>query len=203
MKIAIITLMRKGSKRFPDKCRAIYKKKPLYMHTVEKALKLGHPYYFLTDYTLEELPDLPESVTILPRSEYFAGDTHRTCEEIKVNGINADFYILLQVTNPLRSVPKMKSWVRHFVSSRADVGFSTYKIPDGYYYNSLGKPVNFDQGVRTDNGCRRGGMVVETGNFYIFRKCQLERKHILDGGNQMHFADPYLMDVDFEEDLKR
>jgi len=205
MKIVTITLMRKGSKRFPGKIFENYKGKPLYMHTVEKALQLGYPYYLFHD--CGPKLDLPEQVPgvfeVRERSEYFAGDTHRTCEEILKSGIDADAYIFLQVTSPRRSLTDMKKWISEFKKSmRAQAGVAVHIMPDGFYYSNQGKQVNFNQESRTDNGCVKKKVWKETGAFYIFKKDMLKEKHILDTNNKIFFFDKFNIDVDRKEDLE-
>lgn len=205
MKIVTITLMRKGSERFPDKVRKLYKKKPLYQHTVDFALKLGYPYYLFHDYRNDlDLPEeKPGVFETRHRSEYFAGSVHRTCEEIKASGIEADIYIFLQVTSPKRSLPNVKKWVREFCGPRfPDAGLAVHIMPDGFYYANQGKPINFNQDDRTDNGCNKKKIWKETGSFYIFKKNQLEKKHIMDSRNKMFFFDKYNIDINEKKDLK-
>lgn len=200
LKIATITLMRKGSKRFPGKNVAKYKGKPLYMHTVETALKLKYPYYLFHDYG-DEI-EIPAGVNVVGRNEYFAGDMHRTNEEIKASRIDADIYILLQVTSPHRSIQDMKKWIKQFTGPQfPDVGFAVHILPDGYYYLNPGKAINFKRDDRTDNGCAKKKVWKETGSFYIFKKEQLDKDHILDSNNRMPFFDRYNIDIDFEKDL--
>ena len=204
-KIVVITLMRRGSKRLHEKNIKLYKKKPLYMHTFEIASKLGYPYYLFHNYGDEiNLPEeIPGAFEIRGRTEHFAGDTHRTCEEIRASGIDADIYILLQVTSPQRNLGDMKRWIKDFCGPTfPTVGAAVHILPDGYYYLNPGKQVNFNQADRTDNGCLKKKIWKETGSFYIFRKSQLHETHIMNSENRMFFYDKYNIDIDTEKDLK-
>lgn len=197
-KIAIITLARKGSKRFPDKVRHPLFGKQLYLWTVEYARKLNYDYYFAHDY--EEL-SLPCWVNEIRRLPTFTGDIHRTCEEIKMFDLDADIYILLQVTSPLRH--DFSECIDEFIKDKSkECGLAVYPLEERFYYIN-DKEANFKQSKRTDNGCKKSLMYAETGSFYIFRKCQLEKKHILDSkaSKKMFFYDVYNFDIDKKKDL--
>jgi len=200
--IAIITMARAGSKRCPDKIIREYKGKPLYLWTVETALQLGYPYFFLHDY---DVLDMPASVTVIKRLPEFAGDVHKTCQEILWTGINAEIYIFLQCTSPRRDVGLLKSYIKHFVESGYNAGVCAKRLRDKFYYvqkDEIFNRVNFEQLDRSDNGCDKNSVLKETGSFYIFKKCQLEKKHIMDTGDYYVYDDLYDVDIDTEEDFE-
>jgi CMP-N-acetylneuraminic acid synthetase len=200
MKICTITLMRKGSKRFPNKMMAEFCGKPLYEFTVAYALELGYPYYLLHDY--EHIQE-KNGMVVINREKKYSGSEHKTCQEINSLGLDYDIYIFLQATNPIRDIALLKKWINIFITSEnALCGFSAKRYDNKYIYDDWAKTLNFVKQDRTDNGCQRGSVNIETGNFYIFNKKMLKEKHILASDKIIMFDDPYLFDIDTEYDLK-
>ncbi len=199
MRIAIITMIRKGSKRLPNKNIMPLNNIPLYQYTVNMAVQLGYDYYFLHDYDNIELP---ASVKVIKRKAKFTGSNHRTNEEIIDYKIEADIYILLQVTSPIRSSEKIKKWVNDFILSDLDIGLSAVAIKNKYVYNDDCLPVNFAKYGRTDNGTKRDNLYIENGAFYIFKKHMLEKQHIMLSDKMIFFEDDNLIDIDTIEDLR-
>lgn len=198
-KIVTITLMRKGSKRFPDKVRQPLFGVPLYMYTVEHARALGYPYYLAHDYN--DLY-LPEFVNEIKRKPEYAGHEHKTCEEIKSFNLNADIYIFLQATSPFRDLSCFSVIINNFIKYKFSCAVSAKILKEAYYYIG-NSPINFPQEKRTDNGCKKGQICNEAGGMYIFTKGQLNKKHILDGDNKMIIPTNYDIDIDTKEDLRR
>jgi CMP-N-acetylneuraminic acid synthetase len=209
MKIAIITLLRKGSQRFKNKMMSTLKGKELYKHTTEFGARLqkqikNSKYYICHDYPQLDIP-VQEGVFEIKREEQYTGNIHKTNEEILSYGIDADVYILLQCTSPVRNIESILENIDYFITGKYLCGFSAHRIKDGFYYSSAAVPVNFYWQDRTDNGCEKEPLYKETGSFYIFVKAQLYTKHILSAEIQsakIIFDDPYNIDIDTEEDLK-
>ena len=202
-KIVAITLMRKGSKRFLNKAMYPLFGIPLYMYTVEYARNLGYPYYLAHDY---DNLYLPEFVNEIKRKPKYTGDKHKTCEEIKSYNLDADIYILLQVTSPFRyetNIMRLNvSYLEKNKNLQVVIGGKVLK--DRYYYYKNGT-ANFKQKDRTDNGCNKKYLFSETGNFYIFRKEQLDKKHILDcnrGELDIQYSTPDI-DIDTIKDINK
>jgi CMP-N-acetylneuraminic acid synthetase len=206
-KIAIVTLMRKGSKRFPNKVLYPILGKPLYMWTVDIALQLEYPYYFAHDYDQLELPE-HENLHVIKRKEEYAGDTHKTCEEIKSFNIDADIYIFLQVTSPFRDISILKQYIQRFIEKDFVCAVACKLHKPGYWYSAKEgniKRLNFNQKDRTDNGCKTAFVLKETGSFYMFKKEQLNKKHILDCHAKDFdlFEDKYNIDIDHPFDARK
>jgi len=202
MKIVTITLMRKGSKRFPGKNIAQLGDKPLYRWTVDFAMSLGYPYYLAHDY--DEL-EVPEGVNVIKRRENYTGDVHQTNEEIRSFGLDADIYILLQVTSPVRitgnifeSVTLLETHPEYLIA------FGAMPVKPAFYHWPNGYEVNFEQKNRTDNGGFKHPFYRETGSFYVFHRECLYNKHLLDCNPDAKaiIADPFGIDIDSPEDLK-
>lgn len=199
-KIAIVCLMRKGSKRFPDKVMHTFLGIPLYMWTINFFKQFKYPFYFAHDYNSCLINN---TICVeIKRQKKYAGDKHRTCEEIKSFEIDADIFILAQVTSPLRSYERIKFAIDDFIKNDYDCGFFAHRMSAGYYYDAAANTINFDQRKRTDNGCYKKIIFKETGSFYIFKKTMLDRKHILDSDNKAIYEDPFCVDIDTYENLK-
>lgn len=204
MKTAIITLTRKGSKRFKNKMFYPLFGTPLYMHTIAHGLHLAKylecEYYFAHDFD-DVAYHVPHEIK---RKNEYAGDIHKTCEEIKSFGIDADIYILLQCTQPIRDLSAILDAHKRIIQQKDVVAIASGKImKEGYYY-AIDQPLNFNQEERTDNGCKKVPVIKENGNFYVFKKSQLEKKHILDisDGEKFDIAiDNIDNDIDTYEDL--
>ena len=206
-KIATIKLMRKGSKRFPGKNVAMFRGHPLYMHTVQTAALLGHPYYLIHDYNPlpMPLPMLHNIHEVKEKAEH-AGDDHKTAEAILDAGIDADTYILLQVTSPVRDIGMIRAAVAFLEAwPTFKAVFAVKKLKDGYYYDGTAESMNHDKELRGYNAYPKPLEAFrETGNFYVFRACQLKEPHILHcaASERYMMADPYGLDIDTSEDLK-
>lgn len=202
-KIAIITLIRRGSKRFPNKNMYKVADKELYKYTVSAALQLGYEYHVFHDY--EDNIKLDERIIQHHRAPEYAGDEHKTNIEIMNAEIGANIYILLQATSPLRDVEAIKEYIKNFLLNDYDIGFLAHKMDNGYYYKVNGdhRRVNFLQYQRTDNGCQKESVYKETGSFYIFKEKQLFKKHLLDTDNYVIYEDRYNIDIDTIEDISK
>lgn len=202
-KVVVITLMRKGSKRFPNKVMFPLFGIPLYMYTVEFARQINFPYYLAHDYDNLYFPDF---VNEIKREKKYTGDEHKTNKEIKSFKLDADIYILLQATSPFRVDPKIieMSVDRLTKSKHLKAIIGGRRLKDSYYVSRF-NPVNYDVTKRTDNGCKRNILFRETGNFYIFKKEQLEKKHILDCKQKEIDIqyDTYNIDIDTIEDIQK
>lgn len=198
-KIAIICFMRKGSKRFPGKNTISLFGIPLYLWTINFFKEFKYPFYLFHDYNNLYIPDW---VIEIKRDPEFTGDIHNTAGEIRWSNIDADIFILLQVTSPFRDQEQVKYWIDGFFQGDYDCGFSALPLKSGFYFDGFGKELNFKQASRTYNGTSKNEVFRETGSFYIFKKKMLLKKHILDSDNKVIFGDPYGIDIDTAEDLR-
>lgn len=198
-KIAIICLMRKGSTRFPGKNIALFFGIPLYLWTINFFKTFNYPFYLLHDY---DNLYVPEWVNEIRRITEFTGDIHKTAQEIKWTNIDADVFILLQVTSPFRNHKQIEQAINDFIKNDYDCGLNVKRMPIGLYYNATANEINFKQAERTYNQCNKQLLFKETGSFYIFKKHMLDKKHILDSKNKVLFEDLYNIDIDNEDDLR-
>lgn len=207
-KIATVILARcKYSKRIPKKILTKINGETLIEHTVKHALKLRYPIYVYTDYGDVVRKIKKYNVNIRKKLYDDESGTHRTDEELKKYNeeIQADVLILLQATSPYRNIGKVEKWIEEFVYSKADCGIAAYKLEDGFYYNISGKAYNYKKQYRKYNQKEsiKENVYKETGSFYIFKIKQIDKNHITNTNKLMIFEDPYNIDINTIEDLKK
>ena len=204
MKIALITLARKNSKRIKNKNYKLFAGYPLIGYTLGIMEGMSYDSYLFTDYddikkyTKKNHP----SINIIHMESKYAQDKHILMESIQYmhKKINADLYVLLQPTSPIRFLPIIMNAIDFMVNNEEmKSGFSVYQLPKKYYW--LKDPVNFDQNERDGNGCEKQELYVENGSFYIFRKQILEdnEKHVIVKP-YCQFVDKFIFDIDTEEE---
>lgn len=202
-KIAIITLMRKGSKRLPGKNKLPFKGKPLYMHTVDFAVELsgeiGASYYLLHDY--DDIPEIP-GVTQITGLPDFGGDVHNTGQNILDSKIMADVYILLQPTSPLRNIQCIIDDLHSFNCHSFACGLSVSITEPGFFYNDHGRMWNTNNNYR-NYVTKPTPMYKETGSYYFFKRNQIFKDHILLGCEKPAlYKDLFDIDINTQEDYE-
>lgn len=203
-KIATVVLSRAGSKRVPQKNIRLYKGKPLVAWTLGFAWKLNVPVWLFTDFPRVAEIGAQYSARVRPKQFENEDGHHETARELLAYNeeIGADVLILLQPTSPNRDVPTALEWIRKFLAGDYDVGFAAEWIKPGFYYDAGGGPINFFEKFRDYDGNPKTHIWRETGSFYIFKKEQLLKNHIVTGPNRIIFPDPFQNnDIDFEEDF--
>ena len=202
-KVAIIILSRKGSKRIPNKNFKLFCNKPLIHYTLDIAQKLliqfDFEVYLYTDdenqkkYCEENF----KLIQVKEKPFEFAQDKHDTNNEIKTYNkeIQADIFILLQPTSPVRSFNLLKKWIVYFLDNKElDSCISVAKAESKHYY--IGNdPINFEQKRRDFNGCEKTPIYFENGSFFIFKKHMLKQKHVIGLNNRL-FIDEFDIDLD-------
>lgn len=196
MNIVTVTLMRKGSKRFPGKNMAPLAGLPLYQYTLMDAHRLGYPYTIFHNY------DKLNLVSGVTEIKYPGEGTTMD----RVAHIPGDIFIMLPATSPFRDLEE----IRHAVQMMLDrpelkIIFSVKKLRDGFYYDGWANNLNFSQKWRNDKVYPEPLEVYrETGSFYIFRRCQLYEDHITKcAAHERHMVpDKFGIDINTEADLK-
>lgn len=194
MKIAVLTMAREGSKRLPGKNMKEFYRKPLIHYTLEAMYYLGYDSYLLSDY--EKLKTYTsvffEKVKIIDEKPEMAKDNADIMDAIDYahSCIDADVYVLLQPTSPIRNIEKIKLWIDDFINSDYECGISVKQLSPRFYLNTAGYI-----GGRT-----KEPVFTENGSFYIYRKELLDRDHITDGKIKQ-YQDDYLVDIDTEQDF--
>lgn len=196
-KIVTVTLMRQGSKRLPGKNLKQFAGKPLYQWTIEAALQLGYKYAVFHNYDKLELPDSVEE------HRY----TGQGLTMDKLTCLDADIFVMLPATSPIRDMGAVKTAATMLVENKElKCVFAVKKLRDGFYYNGYADNINFTTRWRTVKGYPEPLEVYrETGSFYVFRRCQIFKPHILDCASQNRhmIPDRYAIDIDSEEDFTK
>jgi CMP-N-acetylneuraminic acid synthetase len=118
------------------------------------------------------------SVKVIHEPDELAGDKAYIMDTFNYmhKFIDADVYILLQITCPVRTWYKINSWIEDFLSTKFKSGLSVVW---------------------------RDRLHFETnGHFYIFRKEQLQETDIYDE-NSLLFAEKVKFDIDTQEDFDK
>lgn len=209
-KIVTIILARKQSRRLknkniiPSESPVTLCGKPLILWTIDFSIDLGYPVHLFTDckHTKKVLADLPINV----HDKLFENDSgiHETGKELTEYNkkFQADHIILLQITSPLRRVENAKMWIDNYFAGDFNAGFAAVAAKSGCYY-SRNSPVNFSFSDRNYNSCGIKSLYRETGSFYIFKTTQLEKSHFLHTNKMVLFDDPYDIDINTIDDLRK
>lgn len=203
MKIAMVILARKGSIRIPDKNIRLFAGKPLIEYTLEFIQNFEYEKYIYTD--SDEIKEISKKYNVNIRNKKFENEKgiHNTRKElIEYNKeIKADVIILLQATSPLRNIELSQIWIDEFLEYDFDCGISAYPLENRYLYDKNGI-INYDVKERDYNGCIKQPIYIENGSFYIFKKEQLKKRHIVNGKIMICF-DKYNIDLDSVKDWEK
>ncbi len=211
MKYVTIIPARGGSKRFPGKNTHVLNGAPLICHSIEYSLKnpiiLGT--YVSTDaYDIKQISSVG-GAEIIDRPAEFAGDHATTASAMKhavqylINkGVEFDFVVLLQATNPLRPKNLLKEAIDIIEKGENDSLFTVNrnekklgKIIDGKFV-----PWNYKFGQRSQD---LDPLYYENGLLYITKK-ELLLQEIIEGPTAypMVVNHPYgEVDIDTVEDF--
>lgn len=199
MKIAIVILARKNSKRIPNKNFKLFNGKPLIHWTLECAKHLGYPVWFFSDCEKMRAYAKKININVRKKPKKYAQDIHDTCKELKQYNkeIQADIFVNLQVTSPIRDYHLIEKWIKNFIKQdKFKCGLSVYKLPKKFFYID-GEPLNFDIKERDNNYKPEEPIFVENGGFYIFHKEMLEYSRFIQKPFQM-YLDITGIELDYE-----
>jgi CMP-N,N'-diacetyllegionaminic acid synthase len=202
MKTVIIILARKGSKRIPNKNFKLFNGKPLIHYTLDLANKLEYPVYFYSDCDkMRKYAARFDNINIREKPKRFADDHHDTCKELLYYNkeLNADVFVNLQVTSPIRSLSLVKSWIEDFNKQKDfKSGMSVYKLPKKFFYMG-GEAINFAPKKRDNNYKPEYPIYSENGSFYIFKKEMLKYKRFIQMPCKMYLDITGIeLDYDFQ-----
>ena len=213
MKYKFITIIpaRGGSKRFPGKNTHLLNGSPLICHSIEYSLK--NPYvvgtFVSTDGDEIKKVSSKAGAEIIDRPAEFAGDHSTTASAMKHavqylmdKGVDFDYVVLLQATNPLRpknllsdaiDIIEKGGYNSLFTVSRSEKKLG--KIIDGKFV-----PWNYTFGMRSQD---MDPLYYENGLLYITSK-ELLLQEIIEGKDAypMVVDHPYgEVDIDTAEDF--
>ena len=211
-KYVVVIPARGGSKRFPGKNIYPLNNKPLINYSIEWALNnpLSSDVYVSTDDS--EIAKTAENAgaKILWRPENLSGDFVSTAktlqhvgEELEIIGVDFDYMILLQVTNPLRPTNMLTDAIKMIETSDYDSLMTVSLL-----YAKLGKiidnrfvPWNYQYGQRTQD---MEPLYYENGLLYISKK-EIILRGLIVGEKMYPMIVDHLygtIDIDTIEDLK-
>jgi N-acylneuraminate cytidylyltransferase len=199
MKIAFFLLARKGSKRIPNKNIKFFCGKPLIEYTLDFMKKFPYESHVFTDSKAIEQLCIRHLIRVHGKKYENKEGIHYTREELIFYNekIKADILILLQATSPLRDRDIFCETINIFISNKKyDICFSVNKI-EKILYNENGRRL-----IKNRDYNNKNYYYAENGSFYIFRKRQLEKRHITNG-KKMLCEDKYDIDLDTLEDWKK
>lgn len=198
MSTAIIIMARKNSIRIPHKNMKLFCRKPLIYYTCEIAKELDYQTYLISDYEdLKKYVNKNYNFCIVDEPYKYSTNKFDPRQLMKwvYRKIKEDTIILLSPTCPIRDIELIRRWISIFYESKADAGFSIYRMPEKLYYVN-GIPLNFEQSKRAIKGFEVQDIHYENGSFYIFKRDQMLRNHILTGIT-IQFPDRYGLDIDY------
>lgn len=177
MRIVTTTFAKHDSVRIPAKNRKNFCGQPLITWTMNFAERLGYPYYVFTNSPdIKAFAKIYNAMTI-HEPEWCLEDACSIIDQYKYvdADIAADIYILLQPTCPVRDLIKYRRWIKDFVNSNADCGFSVIRKDRKNYEMN--------------------------GGFYIFSADIIHRKSADDiiNENAIMFLDDQFVDLDYPE----
>ena len=202
MKYITIIPARGGSKRFPGKNKHVLNGSPLICHSIEYSIKNSNisGTYVSTD--AEDIKQISKvgGAEIIDRPAEFAGDHATTASAMKhavqyliAKGVEFDYVVLLQATNPLRPKPLLDDAIKIIEKGENDSLFTVNrsekklgKIIDGKFV-----PWNYKFGMRSQD---MEPLYYENGLLYITKK-ELLLDEIIEGPT----AYPMIVDHPFGE----
>ncbi len=207
----ILIPARGGSKRIPKKNLVDVNGKPLLQYTIETCRKITNEIYVSTeDKEIKEFAEFM-NVNVIDRPERLATDESKTedvvehfLEEVDMNG--DDLFCVVQPTSPLLHFNSILFGVEQMEMS---LDYSKYDSiisvceDVNYYWDSNGKPVNFELGKRKRTQ-EHQVWFKENGAFYITTKNNFLKKNILQNGNVgfVVMNEQESIDVDYQSDLE-
>lgn len=202
MKYITVIPARGGSKRFPGKNISLFAGHPLIAHSIEYSLSNKHisATYVSTDSPEIKVVSQNYGAVVLDRPKELAGD-HVTTVDVLSHvartllplGVDFDFMVLLQATNPLRPVNLLDEAIEIIEKGQNDSLITVNRDPRklGKIINGKFVPWNYKFGMRSQD---MEPLYYENGLLYITSKEQILKGHIM--GDSMY---PFVMDHIFGE----
>lgn len=202
MKYITVIPARGGSKRFPGKNIRLLAGHPLIAHSIEYSLSNEHisATYVSTDSPEIKAVSQNYGAVVLDRPEELAGDhvttvavlTH-VVETLLKQGVDFDYIVLLQATNPLRPINLLNDAIETIEKGGYDSLMTVNKDPRklGKIIDGKFTPWNYKFGMRSQD---MEPLYYENGLLYITSKEQILNGKIM--GDKMY---PMIMDHIFGE----
>ncbi|MAJ22488.1 MAG: hypothetical protein CBC24_01565 [Candidatus Pelagibacter sp. TMED64] len=212
MALNILIPARGGSKRIPKKNLADLNGKPLLYYTINTCRNITDEIYVSTDDT--DIKEFAESmnVNVIERPDRLSTDESKTEDVVEhfLEEIDTDLFCVVQPTSPLLSFTSILEAIDKLVSPL--YGVEQVKSYDSvisvckdvnYYWDSKGKPVNFELGNRKRTQ-EHQGWFKENGAFYMTTKDNFLKDNILQNGNVgfIEMSERESIDIDNKYDLE-
>lgn len=211
MKYITVIPVRGGSKRFPGKNIHVFAGKPLVAHSIEYSLsnKKISETYVSTD--SEEIKEVCQNygAVVLDRPEELSGDKVSTADVLThvaktliMGGIDFDYMVLLQATNPLRPIGLLDEALEIIESGGYDslmtVNRDSRKL--GKIIEGKFVPWNYHFGMRSQD---MDPLYYENGLLYITSKNQILKGKIMGTSMYPMIVDHIFgeVDIDTPEDM--
>ena len=212
MKFVLVIPARGGSKRIPLKNIKDLAGKPLIMHTVDYALKFFSPEDIYVSTDSPEIKQVVEAsgVQIIDRPAELSGDYTTTAavlqhasQVIKSRGVDYDYMVLLQCTNPCRPINMMTDCMKIITDNNYTclVGVTRSWNKFGKIQNNCYVPWNYKFGQRSQD---LEPLYFENGLVYITCRSLIEGGGIIDEHPYPYEIDSKygLVDIDTYEDFE-
>jgi CMP-N-acetylneuraminic acid synthetase len=175
--LAVICFARKGSIRIPEKNMKLLHDTPLIEYTLKTMKyifnKLNCPCYILTDWNKISEKSKEYDIETIWRGH------PKEWDDIKLNiwaheKINADYYVLLQPTNPNRNNEQILRWIGACLKNNYKSAFSATRQNRNTY--------------------------IMNGNFYFYDKNQLLKSDLIDDESRIFIEENKIIDLDTLKD---
>lgn len=186
MKYQIIIPARANSKRLPGKNMKLLSGKPLIQYSIESALEILEAINIWVNSDDLSVIKFAKSFGIqtLIRPDKLSSDFTTTAEVLEhhashlIKKVNCDAIILLQPTNPFRSINFVKEAIRIFQDSGREslATFSSSNRKLGNIVNNVFEPINYSFGQRSQD---LDSSYYENGLLYIAKTKAILRGEIL------------------------
>lgn len=207
--------IRNGSKGLPNKNITLLAGKPLYLYTVEQALRLFGQCVVSTDIASVLESDLPDNCLILKRPDQLSQDTTpmddvllHVLDELRKIKMTPDLCLLLQATSPLRLDEDVQKAVAFYKAHDFELVQSVSPVDPGFLkFGSVGQdgkflPVSKPQ-YCFSNRQDLPQMVRPNGAVYVFSA----KTFSANGGLACHsigaVQTEHSIDIDIQDDLLR
>jgi CMP-N-acetylneuraminic acid synthetase len=196
--VLVVIMARKDSKRIPEKNMKHFCNIPLIEYTLTCAKQMGLPTAIFTDF--DRIKGLTNAwhpqVMVFDQPKEFQEENVTSVQQFKYvhSKLPAKTTVLLQPTTPVRNPYNIMAYIKQFLESGADSGFSVVR-KHLECYTLEGQNLN-------GSGKDRKEILVANGSFFIFNDTYVDHDHIIHG-KQLMFEDSYLVDLDTEDDWKK
>jgi len=173
--LAVITMARRDSTRLKDKNIKLLNDKPMIQYTFDIIKKLPYQCYTITnDPKVKKLSE-KNNISVIDEPEDLAANDYDKKELMDwvVNQINADYFVLLAPTSPIRIISEVMWMIDACIKSNTLTAHTIKK--KAIYY-------------------------IDSGYFFFFHR---DMRHHIKDGNGLIFLDKIGIDIDTIDDFRQ